>query len=716
MSETEQQGLAEPALPCLGVDPLWDRNGSVLVVAGNRTLQSVIERAERINPAWIVVIRLSGTEVYRYAYRIDELRQQTVDFPARLTLPIEDALELGETKSSTSSRRGRRLDLQQGIAGPAASRIVDLDAAGRIIGIGQATETAAPYHRVDSNAPGVPDILELGPMRGRSGRRLSPGYQSASEHRVPKTADQVTYIAVTLSANTNNELQVGHEQDVTFRIELSSAARPEGPSLDTKAESDKQIIVSLTVADQAIGITTDREITLDPPTPEQPQRTGSFRIRGLVTGVSRLAVIFRQAGSDIGTIGLAIEVVAADARPTRIEGTVIADARDAADDDRLALLVEQRVDGGTVTYNFTLHSEALDLIYRKFSSRPLLDRRDGPASTPLAFVERIYQRVTQELRSVDDLKQLQREARALGSKLSSELFEPDVARVLWPLRDRIKVVQIVSWEPLIPWELVRLHNPDTGEIDDRFLAEYNLVRTLSDETPVRQLPMIKWRYFNATYPMGSVEPVSAESEYFKGRSEQSLGGRSIAADAIPPSRDALYDALADGDFDVLHISCHADASHQSIEGASLIIGDTTRPGETQPYQIEIDSVTVEAEAKLRGRRPLVFLNACETGRTGAVLTQLGGWPIVFLRAGAGAFVGTAWAVRDKPAAAFARAFYGTLLDGKTLAEAASAARASAKALGDASWLAFKVYGHPRARRAPLSLKDRTNLQTDTLLR
>ena len=106
---------------------------------------------------------------------------------------------------------------------------------------------------------------------------------------------------------------------------------------------------------------------------------------------------------------------------------------------------------------------------------------------------------------------------------------------------------------------------------------------------------------------------------------------------------------------------------------------------------------MDAEARLKKRRPLVFLNACETGRMGAVLTAWGGWPNTFLRAGAGAFVGSSWAVRDKPAAVFATSFYNSMLDGDTLTEAASKARAAAKALGDASWLAFKVYGHPRAR-------------------
>ena len=74
---------------------------------------------------------------------------------------------------------------------------------------------------------------------------------------------------------------------------------------------------------------------------------------------------------------------------------------------------------------------------------------------------------------------------------------------------------------------------------------------------------------------------------------------------------------------------------------------------------------------------------------------------MFIRAGAGVFVGSSWAVRDKPAVSFSTAFYNALLDGKTLVEAASEARAAAKTRGDSSWLAFKVYGHPFAHYAPV---------------
>ena len=50
--------------------------------------------------------------------------------------------------------------------------------------------------------------------------------------------------------------------------------------------------------------------------------------------------------------------------------------------------------------------------------------------------------------------------------------------------------------------------------------------------------------------------------------------------------------------------------------------------------------------------------------------------------------------------AFIRAFYEPFCDPKkpaTLAAAAAAARQKAREDGDATWLAYVVYGHPRAK-------------------
>jgi hypothetical protein len=744
-ASTAKKKRAQP----FGGPVVWHRSPVVLEVAADRTLESVLRRMRAERADWVVVVRPRQTtsEVYYYAFRSSELERLWAEHPERSKWSIERAVDMHEWMASGTARGGKPLGPATGSYGPASARIVEFDTAGCIAAVGEREDLIPHAAAVDRDASdlttieldyepgetrggtgggdggGLSDVLDgtlrrdggggdrlgdiLGGLLGRGGGGLgeahghtggppSPaGGEAAGPHRRSPPAAE---IEVTLSAESQAEIRTGASAKVPFQIELTSEAMPLAASQPARARKDMPIVVSLSAENDAVEILRSHEFTVDPPGPGRP-RTGFFTVKGVRSGVCRLAVVFRQGGSELGIIGLAVEVVRTGASTEKAKGQEVAAPRDFADDDKLALLVEQRVDGGQIFYDYTLHSEALGLPYRRLHSKPLLDRGGGPAATVLTFVERIYERVTKELKSFDDLTQLQRETRALGASLCQELFDPDVAKVLWPLRDRIKLVQIVSWEPYIPWELLRLQDPLSGEIDDRFLCEYGLVRTLSDEMPPRALQMGRWAYLGSSFPMGSFPPVGAELDYFTKRSPESLQGHGIMPMAIAATRDAFYDVLAEGDFDVLHISCHAESPHQSIERASLIIGDETPAGDTRPRLVAVDTITVEAEARLRQRRPLVFLNACETGRVGAVLTAWGGWPNVFLRKGAGAFVGSAWAVRDKPAAAFSTSFYNALLDGRTLAEAASAARAAAKKLGDASWLAFKVYGHPRAQRA-----------------
>lgn len=687
-AEPVKQQQAKP-VDELGSLIRWHR-GKVLLVAADRSVRSVLRRVNEAAAMmdWVVVVRSCDGSLYYYAYRPSELAERAVNLQSWLDAPLQDALNLHEWASSARTRGGRPLGLPSaGHGNPARGRFVDFDAAGRVVGIGELLyEFEAVQH------------IDLGPMRGGPTEKRLPSEQTTlPEGPADTSPGKLAGIEVTISAEAKSEINIGAKQRVDFRIELSSEAVPLGSSSQAAAQPNLPIVVLLSVESDVLEIVGRHAITLQPPAPGQP-RSGNFVVEGVKTGVSRLAVTFHQGGSELGLIDLAIEVVAGGANAAFTQGSTTVAPADPADDDKLAVIIEQRVKNEEVFYHYILHSEALNLQYEAFDSKPLLDSGTGPAATALAFIERIYARVTKELKSFEDLKQLQREARALGAGLSRELFDPDVARRLWPLRDRIKLIQIRSWEPYVPWELVRLHDPDTQDTDDRFLAEYNLVRTLTDRAPVQRLPMEKWRYLAATFPLGSLPAVGAELDYFTREAAPSLLARGTQAHQITATRDAFYDALADGEFDVLHISCHAESPHQSIEDSNLIISDAAVPGSSKPTLIQINTNTVADEAKLMRRRPLVFLNACETGRVGAVLTAWGGWPNVFVRSGAGAFVGAAWAVRDKPAAAFSTAFYEALWNDKTLAEAAGEAREAAKKFGDASWLAFKVYGHPRARR------------------
>ena len=403
---------------------------------------------------------------------------------------------------------------------------------------------------------------------------------------------------------------------------------------------------------------------------------------------------------------MAVEVVDGSARSRPVRGEASAAPRDSAIDEKLVVSVELREEQGQVYYKYWLYSEPLNFHNKEFRSAPLKDRGDSPAGTITAYVKRLYDQVARKLQGdlAGDLKRLRREVRALGANLSDELLDPDLVRTLWPYRDKIRLIELISWEPYIPWEMVRMRHPDTGDIDDKFLAEYGLIRTLSDTSPPRELPARKWNYFRAQFPSGMYPAVGAEIDYFTNTGPGTLQAHDIEAEPLDDGEDAFYDALADGDFDILHLACHAEGDEEEIDRAQLIIGEASDPG-GNARPVTVGPSILAAEARWKTRHPVVFLNACETGRAGALLTAWGGWPNVFMRCGAGVFIGSAWPVRDGPASRFAAAFYESLLSGATLAEAATSARNAARTSAsgaelDASWLAFKVYGHPRARLVP----------------
>ncbi len=93
---------------------------------------------------------------------------------------------------------------------------------------------------------------------------------------------------------------------------------------------------------------------------------------------------------------------------------------------------------------------------------------------------------------------------------------------------------------------------------------------------------------------------------------------------------------------------------------------------------------------------MVVLNACQAGRAGYRLSGTGGFARAFLTGKAGVFVGALWSVGDQPARSFTEQLYKQLLAGDRLAEAAIAARESARNAGEATWLAYVIYGHPHA--------------------
>jgi hypothetical protein len=492
-------------------------------------------------------------------------------------------------------------------------------------------------------------------------------------------------------------VQLGKVETIRYRIDAGATPIAEGDRLQVDLKSEASVRVVLMLNGDAAEVVGAKIHEVDPPRTEIP-RTDTFEIRGLEVGDVSAALLFRQEGRSLGSLSFQIAVV--EHLPEGENGKTLEEKTRVSppatkDQDLLTLLIEQQVRGPEIRYRYRLDSEELGMNYLERTSRPLKRRSGQTFATERAFVEDLYRRVTRDVLNLQDVARLRRTVRAVGASLCEQLFDPDVTREIWRVRDRISRIEIVSWEPYIPWELLYLQNPDANSEkrkDGLFLADLSLIRSMPGLTHARTLPMRRWTYLAAEYTAIDEEPVAGEVEYLR----TALSQRDINPEQIPGTYDAFFDTLEEGDFDVLHLACHGQSDHQAIDSASLLIGDLTdAAGNGVP--VSVDALTVRQEGRL-APDSLVFLNACESGRLGPSLTTWGGWPAAFLNAGAGAFVGTSWPVRDVPAAAFTEAFYEALLEGQTLSDAAKAARSASRGMGDASWLAYKVYGHPFARK------------------
>jgi CHAT domain-containing protein len=105
-----------------------------------------------------------------------------------------------------------------------------------------------------------------------------------------------------------------------------------------------------------------------------------------------------------------------------------------------------------------------------------------------------------------------------------------------------------------------------------------------------------------------------------------------------------------------------------------------------------------SDRTLAAHTPLIFINACRSALGVASYNRLDSWAEKFLRAGAGAFIGSLWAVSDGAAREFAMELYRRLQSGQALGAAVMSARTAAASLpGDPTWLAYAAYGNSLAK-------------------
>ena len=292
---------------------------------------------------------------------------------------------------------------------------------------------------------------------------------------------------------------------------------------------------------------------------------------------------------------------------------------------------------------------------------------------------------------------LAQEIEQMGEELFEELFPEALRTEYWKrikdLSDAgiIRTLLITSDEPWIPWELIKPYQQDEysgEEQQDEFLSlSFQMCRWLAGRTPAGTIDISAAAMIapdvnlpNAEREVAYLQKLSADGVIETGPRLETL--------------QQVKQMARQGEIQLLHVATHGQFDSDSPDQSALMLA--------QNEALLLSDFSGSGGSGLRRARPIIFLNACHSGRTGQSLTLsgLGGWAGRMVNSlNVSAFVGSLWEVNDVLAADFAITFYDELIAGKTLAEAFHQARKTVRDLqpGNSTWLAYTLYGDPNGR-------------------
>lgn len=255
-------------------------------------------------------------------------------------------------------------------------------------------------------------------------------------------------------------------------------------------------------------------------------------------------------------------------------------------------------------------------------------------------------------------------------------------------------VQIITDEPCVPWELMRMSDLErASDVEPELLAIRHCVgRWLAAESGSMQQYIGVSKVAVSASSYDDISAVSAKLPW--ATSERKMMVDTYHADDVPLTSNGLLDFLEGGAAQALHLACHGKMSITDPDTSVLVMEDT--PHDLTPLSV----ARSEVRKGLGSQHPLVFLNACEVGAAGASLSLVAGFPAAFLYAGASALVSPLWVVNDERAAKIAEVFYREAFVagcGKPLGAVLRDLRVRWKNEKHLTYLAYVLYGDPMAR-------------------
>jgi hypothetical protein len=689
---------ATPTLPAV-VD------SDIAVIESSATAAEAAETIRDRSPSFVVVRRPHAGKTLHYAFRSEEILSAVPDFGDED--PLMDVLNLHEPDASQETGAGRHAAPPAGGGRPPARRSVLLVDDSPVGVVPESVTPASIDEAAESAAEPAAGDLESSIHRRRAMPSFGGPETRASMIRVPAppptapgpaaapAAPPPVPQTITCNFQAAMDQQVAIQQiatiDVTVSREIIAAVKGRRTATGKgEVKTSEKLIVH--VAPKANFLNQgDSRVEVDPPATADPVLL-SFDVRATDIGPGEVWVMFRQGAAPIAVLKLYPEVVAAAPAVTKRQSAAQPTALlpFVANPPNTLLILEQR-NGNELRFRYELRSPVLGILNMYESAAIQGDRN--------AYVESLYKEIEDRwISSGQDVIAFQDELRAYGAQLFDSLFPPDLQQALWANRGQVESILVISEEPFIPWELVHLKAPGQAlGADVCFLGQMGLVRWLHGcgyppaSIEVRE---DRARYIIPDYPHPDwkLPATQVERRYLE---------QTFHATAITPQPNPVREALkGPAAFDLLHFAGHGMAENGNIAHAQILLEGRVENNNFIP--VYLSATTVEQFANLRGaepggNRPMVVLNACQAGRAGYVLTRIGGFASAFLTRGAGIFVAALWSVGDQPASRFVAELYDRLRAGDALAKAVATARETARKAGDATWLAYTVYGDPEAR-------------------
>jgi hypothetical protein len=388
-----------------------------------------------------------------------------------------------------------------------------------------------------------------------------------------------------------------------------------------------------------------------------------FELRADSAGARSVSITAWLGGSYLGE--LLVEVTAERDRPAGPHRDVLAEMSTESAEGAVSLVV--RYDKAQNAYRFEFRDE------------------DNPAEVtsnlaydPGPLVEQLIAGLDSlaKGRSGYDPDQARDYLREQGADLWRELVPDTLRAQFWDRQHRIRQLTILADKDAVPWEL--LYPLDPGHDAGFLVDQFPVTRAVFGRRLPRNLSLSPARF---VLP-GSLPEAKREIETMRQLLDPGQPPEMIVSALTP-----LKELIRSGDFGLLHFACHnrfdpAGGSSITLDNASFTPTLLT---------------TAVIGRLLAGSAPTVFINACRSAGFSATYNRLDGWASKFLEAGAAAFIGSLWAVSDGAAREFAQELYRQLQGGSPLGNAVMQARQAAGSTpDDPTWLAYTVYGDPRA--------------------